>query len=167
MDYQRFSKWVSELPFGKRLNNAVYVYAESLASLGGELYDFVEQIRARLAIEPEFNLIKFYLSEFKLSFLSYPDFFEKPHPELHSSLTVNLASGGVRKHEYGKSDNPPILHRKETLLEPNHPLVQEFSSLTREEEAEGLYSVNRVIGFKRNWGTLVGSQRDLHTRAIG
>jgi DNA phosphorothioation-associated putative methyltransferase len=155
MDHQRFIKWIRELPFGKRLSSAVYVYAESLASDGCELHDFVEQIRGRLAIKPEFNLIKFYLSEFKLSFLSYPDFLHEPHPELKESLTVDLASGKVRRHDYSSSHNPPILHRKETMLEPDHPMKGTFLLLTEAEEAEGLYEDSRTIGFKRNWESLL------------
>jgi hypothetical protein len=38
-----------------------------------------------------YNLVKFHLNEFKLSFLSYPDFFDDPHPVLSQSLTVHLA----------------------------------------------------------------------------
>lgn len=158
MDFEQFIKWIRELPFGKRLNNAVYVYAESLASMGGELHDFVEEIRTRLAIEPEFNLIKFYLSAFKLSFLSYPGFLEDPHPELKKSLTVDLAAVKARRHDYSNSHNPPILHRKETFLDLNHPLVSRFKALTVEEEAAGLYGEPKIIGFKRNWESLLAAK---------
>jgi DNA phosphorothioation-associated putative methyltransferase len=118
----------------------------------------VEELRRRLGVAKVFNLVKFYLAEFKLSFLYYPDFFDEPHPELCESLTVHLATGKVRRHDYSESHNPPILHRKETLLPPDHPMAETFRSLTLAEEAEGLYEVSRIIGFKRNWESLLLSK---------
>jgi DNA phosphorothioation-associated putative methyltransferase len=155
MDQQRLTKWIDELPFGKRLNSAVYVYGDSLASIGGELHNFVEQIRARFSIGHCFNIIKFHLTEFKLSFLSYPKFFIEPHPELEEALTVDLAKSKVRRNDYSRSHNPPILHRKETMLEPDHPMWRAFHLLTQAEEEAGLYKETRTIGFRKNWETLL------------
>ncbi len=158
MDYHQFCKLINELPFGKRLNNALYVYVESLASMGGELYAFVKQVRDNLGIDTKFNIVKFYLSEFKISFLFYPDFLEEPHPVLRESLAVDLTSGKVRRQDYSSSHNPPILHRKETMLDPDHPKRDMFRVLTEAEEAKGLYEQSRTIGFKRNWEILLAAR---------
>ncbi|MFP4351178.1 MAG: DNA phosphorothioation-associated putative methyltransferase, partial [Desulfococcaceae bacterium] len=77
-----------------------------------------------------------------------------------------MATGKIRSFDYTASQNPPILHRKETLLPPNHPRVPEYTALTRAEEAEGLYQNPKIIGFKRNWETLLaekGLAYDDHT----
>lgn len=158
MDYQAYSKLVSELPLGKNLGKAVYIHKQSLIDCCDELGGFVEEIRHRLQVGHEFNVLKLFSTEYRISFLSYPDIFNDPHPELRSSVTLNLETGKVRRHDYSHSSNPPILHRKETLLDPAHPLVNEFKALTAQEEAEGLYRDTRTIGFKLNWESLLAAK---------
>jgi len=158
MKFDEYSQLVSEVPFGKKVNNALYLHVESLHSCPHQLQELVFETNKRVCAGHDYNVIKFYLFGFKISFLFYLDFFERPHPELHSSLTVDLTTGKVRKHEYSHSDNPPILHRKEALLEPRHPLIEKFSSLTRDEERAGLYNAKKIIGFKRNWESLLAAK---------
>lgn len=158
MDFPTYLQAIERLQFGKRLPGSVYIHVEALSVLSNDLSRFVEELRSRLGAGEAFNLIKFHLGEFKLSFLSYPDFYDNPHPELCESLTAHLATGRVRRHDYSKSHNPPILHRKETFLAPDHPLADIYSALTQAEEAEGLYEENHIIGFKRNWETLLLSK---------
>lgn len=45
------------------------------------------ELQARLAIGPEFYLLKFHLDSPKISFLSYPDFYQYPQPELQTAMT--------------------------------------------------------------------------------
>ena len=138
MDFILYKEQISTLSYGKRLNNAIYVYLESLLFENNKLSLFVEQVKSKIEVSPEYNVIKFILSEFRISFLEYSDFFKEPHPQLKSSITINLATGKIRNYNYSKSDNPPILHRKETLLEHRHPSILKFKALTEAEENEGL-----------------------------
>ena len=158
MNSEDYKHLISELPFGKRLKNARYLHLDFLADCSPQLQELVGMIKERMAIDRASNVIKFYLLEPKLSLLYYPDFFELPHPELRSSITVDFATGKVRKHDYQGSVNPPILHRKETLLPPEHPLVGKFQRLTKAEEAEGLYANSKTIGFKLNWESLLAAK---------
>lgn len=158
MDYEDYKHLISELPFGKQLKNAKYVHLDFLADCSPQLQELVGMIKERMTIDRTYNVIKFYLLEPKLSFLCYPDFFELPHPELHSSITVDFATGKVRKHDYQSSVNPPILHRKEALLPLEHPLIEKFKRLTKAEEAEGLYANSKTIGFKLNWESLLAAK---------
>ncbi|MDA1055736.1 MAG: hypothetical protein O3C40_35525 [Planctomycetota bacterium] len=52
----------------------------------------------------------------KVSYLSYPDFETDPHPALARSVKLNLRTRELDCWDYFSSDNPPILHRKETFL---------------------------------------------------
>ena len=155
MDFTLYKEKILILSYGKRLNNAFYVYLECLLSENNKLSSFVEQVKTKIEVPPEYNVIKFILSEFRISFLEYSDFFNKPHPQLKSSITINLATGKIRNYNYTKSDNPPILHRKETFLEPSHPSILKFKALTEAEEYEGLYENPKIIGFKKNWEHLL------------
>lgn len=158
MDFLRYSEAISNLPYGKHLPNAVYLHIEGLLAQDNDLSRFVEAFLRRFSVGEIYHLVKFHLNEFKLSFLSYPDFFDAPHPALSQSLIVHLATGKVRRHDYASSHNPPILHRKETFLPPDHSASEIFRSLTQAEEAAGLFEDGRIIGFKRNWEDLLLSK---------
>lgn len=52
---------------------------------------------------------------------------------------------------YAVSENPPVLHRKETILAADHPLREKFARLTRQQEAAGLLDESTTIGTRRGW----------------
>jgi DNA phosphorothioation-associated putative methyltransferase len=52
----------------------------------------------------------------QVSYLTYPDFDKDPHPVLRSAITVNLRKLTVDWRDFSRSDNPPLLHRKEEFL---------------------------------------------------
>ena len=53
--------------------------------------------------------------------------------------------------DYSASDNPPILHRKETFLPADHPLREKFARLTEQEERHGLLDDTATIGTSAGW----------------
>ena len=79
------------------------------------------QVVAAFQVGPEFNVIKFRTDELKISFLSYPRFFDDPHPALRHAITIDLVRGKARHTDYADNPNPPILHRKEAFLPAEHP----------------------------------------------
>jgi DNA phosphorothioation-associated putative methyltransferase len=166
MKLSEYQKSVSDLAFGKQLPTAVYVYWGENADFGKELNLLVAMLAARHELGTQFNVIKFRTDELKLSFLSYPQFMEDPHPALRHAVTIDLVTGKARQTDYTNNHNPPILHRKETFLPENHPARATFEALTRAEEAVGLYEHTATIGFKLNWEQLLakkGVEVDNHT----
>ena len=111
----------------------------------------VAELRKRMEIGSEFNLLKFHTASPKISFLAYPDFEKRPHPALKEAIIVDLVTGKTRRDDYRTRANPPILHRKETFLPPEHPLHGKFAKLTRQEEDAGLLEDTSWIGFRLNW----------------
>ena len=161
MNSSHFLQLVTTLPFGKRLPRATYVYAPTSDNLPVELGAMVDALRARNELNERFNVLKF-SHDYAISFLSYPDFFTDPHPMLVESLHVTLATGKVKRLQYDKCSNPPILHRKECFLPAGHPDIPMLSHLTHQEEDAGLYAQPRAIGFKRNWLKLLRSKGLTH-----
>ncbi len=155
MTFSTLKTHLKSLPCGKKLNHSVYIVEESLQLVDVELYKFIADLKTRVEAGSEYNIIKFFTNEFKISWLSYPAFFTVFHPALKKSLTLNIATGKTRKFNYNKSLNPPILHRKETFLHPGHPQIEAFTKLTKQEETYGLYENPRTIGFKLNWEKLL------------
>tara|TARA_R110002072_G_scaffold8726_3_gene43713 strand:+ start:3067 stop:4950 length:1884 start_codon:yes stop_codon:yes gene_type:complete len=156
MDYEQFSDLVKQVPIGKRLPEAIYIHQTAIGLLPKQLTAFVLKITKALNINSkQWQLLKLYKRDFKLTLLSYPTFFDEPYPSLSKSYTVDLSKLAVREANYGKSDNPPILHRRETFVAPDHPQIAFFSSFTQEGEAIGLYENTRIIGFKLSWERII------------
>ena len=158
MDVAAIRIAIGTLPYGKRLPTAIYVLDETGEHLPTVLRNLCAELRRRLEIGPEFNLIKFHTDQPRISFLSYPSFFDDPHPSLIASVLIHLATGQVRRDHYGNRANPPILHRKETFLHSAHPKADFFSALTRAEEEAGLLAETARIGFRLNWERLLTSR---------
>jgi hypothetical protein len=54
-------------------------------------------------------------------------------------------------YDYAPDGNPPILHRKEALVAPDHPLYTKFARLTQQEERHGLLADPAGIGTQAAW----------------
>ena len=150
---------VGKIVNGKRLPDAIYLHKSAFENEDFQMRDFLS-VRISTIKEDKFtwNIIKLFRREFKISLLYYPDFFSSAYPELHSSVVLDLADGTYRKRNYENSPNPPILHRKETFILPDHPSASLFRELTREGELAGLYNDVKSIGFRKNWNDLLASK---------
>ncbi len=137
---------------GKLLPNALYVHRTALESLDPLLRVYEGCARAYLGEIEGANLIKLHRQSGKVSYLVYPDFETDPHPALLRSIKLNLRSREIDSLDYARSANPPILHRKETFLPPDHPLRSKFERLTRQEERAGLLDETATIGTQAGWG---------------
>lgn len=154
MTLTEFQEAVSQLPFGKRLPGATYIFQDWAAPtpVGSEALDkLITGLRCRFHLGPEFNVLKFRSHELKVSFLCYRDFMEVPHPSLNSAVTIDLVTNQIRRTNYSENPNPPILHRKELFLPVTHSHWSTFEALTQAEELAGLYEKTSTIGFRLNW----------------
>lgn len=136
---------------GKLTPAALYVHESALESLSPILRLFEGCARAYIGRAEGANLIKLHRSEPKVSYLGYPEFESDPHPALASSLTVHFQTFRVKARDYTSYKNPPVLHRKETFLLPDHRDRHKFARLTRIEEQKGLYEDASRIGTRDGW----------------
>ena len=140
MEYHQFKQLVNQITIGKKLPDSIYTHESAIVAVPETLSKLIFKIADALKIpDDDWNIIKFYRRDFKVAFLSYPSFESSSYPPLQHSYTVDLAKLAMRKSEYGKSDNPPILHRKETFVDESYPLRTLCEELTKEGEAAGLY----------------------------
>lgn len=93
-----------------------------------------------------------------VSYLSYPDFWDNPHPPLASSYSVSLVEQKFDFRRYDNRKNRPILHRKETFIDKGHPQYSEFLATTRAEEKAGFYEDPSRIGTEEQWLNLIKSK---------
>jgi len=156
---------------GKKLPDALYVHPSAEEQLGTLTRLLIFAAR-QVVGDVEYDLVKVTGDGRRVSFLKYDDFDGSPHPELQYSVLVYLPKADYSIRGYTDSLNPPILHRKETFIDPLHPRYAEFADLTRQEEEHGLLS-RPDIGTKVKWEELLtreGLQIEAHTlasRAMG
>ena len=159
MDFKLFKEAVKLIPIGKHLPDAVYIHESAIDTLPKLLGAHFAKTIINLGLEDEdWNILKFFKRDHKVTLLNYPEFFNDAYPSLHTSYTIDFELNKFRKAEYIKSSNPPILHRKEAFIKPEHPDASLFKAITKEGEAIGLYENTSRIGFKQNWKRLIKSK---------
>jgi len=138
-------------PVGKLLPNSLYVHRTALESLEPLLRAYEGCGRAYLGEIEGANIVKLHRFSGKISYLVYPDFETDPHPALLRSVKLSLRTREIECYEYADNQNPPILHRKESFLHPEHPSYAKFSRLTRQEDKHGLLDETTTIGTRAGW----------------
>jgi DNA phosphorothioation-associated putative methyltransferase len=136
---------------GKLTAGSLYVHVSAVPLLSPVLRIYEGCARAYIGAVEGANIVKLNHRWPQVSYLAYPEFERDPHPVLFASLVVPLQTFHIQYREYMQSTNPPILHRKETFLPPNHPMRQKFERLTKQEEKYGLYEDTKTIGTKDGW----------------
>ncbi len=145
-----------ESKVGKKLPTAFYVHVSALQTLSPVLVIYENCARRTLENIDEATLVKVSLHQPKISYLFYPDFDTDAHPALQTSIQINLATGEVKYFDYSNSENPPVLHRKETFVAADYPNYEKFARLTRCEEKWGLLDNTSVIGTREGWLKYLG-----------
>ncbi|MBK1644821.1 peptidase M15 [Thiocapsa imhoffii] len=142
---------------GKTVAGRHYLHRSLLERSSGAIAELVARARERLPAEAceRFDLVRVDLEAGEVAFLHYPAFFEEPFPALRDSWRVLIATGEVGYRTYADSLNPPILHRKELMLAPDHPQWSEFAALTEQAESIGLFDDPKRIGYRRQWDASV------------
>lgn len=140
---------------GKLTPQALYVHRTALADLSPELRVYEGCARALVGDIPEATLIKLGRREPVVSYLSYPTFDKDPHPALSTSYTVKFRSLKATFRDYRQSENPPILHRKETFVGEDYPGIEKFARLTKQEEQKGLLEDTARIGTRDGWNSVL------------
>ncbi|MEA5617931.1 DNA phosphorothioation-associated putative methyltransferase [Cronbergia sp. UHCC 0137] len=150
-ELRAIANYCQNCQFGKLLPDAFYIHILALSSLDPLLQKYENRARSIVSQVEKATLVKFSLSKPKISYLFYPDFDTDPHPALQTSIHVDLETLEIGYRDYSNSENPPILHRKETFVTPEYPLYEEFAALTRSQVDLGLLDNSQGIGTKMGW----------------
>lgn len=144
---------------GKLTPTALYVHRSALDRLPLLLRAFEGCARGYVGEVEGANVVKLYRREPKISYLSYPRFDEDAHPALSFSLNVDLRAFRLKTRRFVGQPNPPILHRKECFLAPDHPRRSTYERLTRSEEKAGLLEKTDTIGLRRGWENVLAEKK--------
>jgi DNA phosphorothioation-associated putative methyltransferase len=142
------------ISIGKRVFDDLYLHVSAIDSVRDEAHQAL--IKAAFKCIPEdqtsmINVVKLNLRTGKISLLEYEPFEESAFPTLQGGWVIEPSSDSPTYRTYRTSLIPPVLHRKELLVEPNYPGREEWQRLTVEAEELGLFDNTRTIGFRKNW----------------
>ena len=152
MDFVTYFETLKSVSIGKKLVGAIYVHYDALTELPVPLQSMVRRVAEAFAIGADgFNIVKLSTTEYRLSYLLYPDFESSPYPALQHSHTVDLETEAHRYTSYADAGNPPILHHRELFLSVDDPRRQVFKVFTEEGERIGAYKNTRGIGTLKGW----------------
>jgi len=136
---------------GKKTSGALWIHVSALSQID-PLLRLYEGCASRTIGRMEgATLIKFYTHKPKISYLFYPDFNSKPHPSLHTVMQVDLRDLQVSYQDFDLTNNPPILHQKESFVAPEHPYYEKFAKLSQQEETWGLHDDMKAIATRQGW----------------
>jgi len=145
---------------GKKMPTAIYIHKScAVEPLIPKLLDqlineagclVIDSGNNWLANEDNWDVAKVASDGSSVSFLTYPGFTEIRNPILSRSVCVNFDKGTVKVTDYGSRRNPPILHRKEQMMEASQLLYATFAEQTAEDEALGLLG-RPGIGTLNGW----------------
>ncbi len=145
------SKACQAATVGKLTYDALYIHSSAVGELQPILRVYEGCARAYIGDVSGANIIKLHRHNPQISYLSYPEFDEDPHPALNSSLVVPLRTFNIQHYDYSESSNPPILHRKEHFVPDWYMGKAKFTKLTKSEEKAGLYENTNIIGTRNGW----------------
>ncbi|MFC5496290.1 DNA phosphorothioation-associated putative methyltransferase [Caenimonas terrae] len=144
---------------GKSVGDSLYVHLSARMLVTNEAWRaLIEQGLATLQPDArgKVNVAKVSKSTRRLSFLEYSNFDSEPFPVLRAAWTSQDASNSnFAFRSYAQALNPPILHRKELLVAPDHPYRKAWAQITEIAEGLGLFDDTRTIGFRLNWERLI------------
>lgn len=139
---------------GKKIFDDLYLHISAIDAL--PVQSQKDLISAAFDVIPEdarsgINVIKLNVRSGRISLLKYDGFDSSPFPVLLGSWVIEPNSEKSSYRTYQDSLNPPILHRKELLVNENYPDRHEWCRITAQAEEIGLFENVRTIGFQKNW----------------
>ena len=148
------------MTIGKRVADDLYLHNTAVAdALDERLYSFAKLARDLIESVNNPNVLKVSFRTNKLSWLEYEDFDGMPFPRLLASWTFDMGNDAAPSYRsYRSSLNPPILHRKELLVDPLYPGRDDWIELTKVAESLGLFENKTTIGFQLNWTKIIESK---------
>ena len=150
-DFNLIQTYCQISALGKLLPGALYIHISAFNYLHPLLRLYENYATRHIGRINGANLIKINTEQPRISYLFYPDFDTEAHPILKASIQLDITTGNLTYRDYEDSENPPILHRKETFVTPQYPNYQEFKQLTKQEVRLGLLNNTYPIGTLKGW----------------
>ena len=136
---------------GKVVGGASYFHQSAIYLIDNYYQDLIAKASILNENSCKWNVVKFDKREnYKLSFLEYQCFNDYAFPCLEKSYQIHLSDLTFKSRNHSDK-NPPVLHRKELLIDPSHHNYEVFGNLTKELEKFGAFKNITKLGTKLRW----------------
>ena len=150
MDPSSYLRIINLIEGGKRISRDVYLHIAHPSATRFLVAVAFEKLTSG-TVSDEANVIRIGLApeQPNMSFLCYRNFFEAPFPELQWSQKwqFSKAPGPIRR----ETNNPPIIHRKELLLQEDDPRRPQYAAVTDALVKAELLPAKDFIGRRSQW----------------
>jgi len=150
-DLQNLQDLAHDIPFGQKSSQDFLIHISCLDSLPTLLRLYEGCASRNFGRLEETNLIRFSWRKPVITYLACPDFDQVAHPVILHSMTVSLNTLNITYRDYHEEENPPIIHQKDSLVDPQYPNYDKFTRLTRQEKQWGLLTDLHQIGRQMAW----------------
>ncbi|MCL1470318.1 DNA phosphorothioation-associated putative methyltransferase [Argonema antarcticum] len=150
-DLSIIAKCCEESAIGHKRANSLYIHVSALSQLDYRLRIYEGCASRTIGRMDGATLIKFHTNKPKISYLFYPYFDTEPHPVLYTSMHIDLRDLHVTYRDYEDFEDPPVWHRKETVITPDYPGYHKFAKLSQQEENRGLFDDWNAIKTLKGW----------------
>ena len=143
---------LKKIPFkGKLVGGASYFHKSAIHIINNHFRELISKASTLNENSCKWNVVKFDNQDSnRLSFLKYQSFDDFAFPCLEKSYQVNLNELTFKSRNHSKT-NPPVLHRKELLIDPARSDYKKFESLTKTLEKFGAFKNITKLGTKLRW----------------
>ena len=136
---------------GKVIGGSSYFHQSALHIIDSQYRDLIAKATILNVNSCKWNVVKFDNQDRnRLSLLEYQCFNDNEFPCLEKSYQVNLKELTFKSRKHSKT-NPPVLHRKELLIDPACLDYQKFESITKTLEKFGAFKNISKLGTKLRW----------------
>ncbi|MGB2925427.1 MAG: DNA phosphorothioation-associated putative methyltransferase [Limnothrix sp.] len=136
-DMQNLADIAQRSPVGICSKKALVVHVSALEQLDPILRLYEGCASRTVGRLENVTLVRFYLHEPKIAYISCADFDRDPHPCWQMAMQIGLQNLKVRYKEYD-SDFAPVVQRKDRLVAQDYPLSEKFARRSQQEEDWGL-----------------------------
>lgn len=152
---------VKQIKVGKRVGGDIYFHRDAISTLAPQMQSMLSSLIQQYAPNTPFDILKISPKALTLSLLSSPSFFESSYPTVQASQTISFkqAPPTSTMARYDERTSPPIYHRTETFLPPQHPRYAELAGRTKRAEELGLYQGEmQKLGNQAAWDEWLAEQ---------
>ena len=136
-DLQNLADIAQKSKIGICSNKALLVHISALEELDPMLRLYEGCASRTVGRLENVSLVRFYLHEPKIAYISCADFDKDPHPRWQMAMQIGLQDLKVRYKEYDP-DFSPVVQRKDRLVPEDYSLYEKFAKLSQQEEDWGL-----------------------------
>lgn len=135
---------------GKIVNNQRYLHISGQFLLSDEEQEIIRSA-GEIIGNFDWNVVRLDLkNQDNVSLMQYEKFDVEAFPALLKSHKINTIKASYTSLNHSKK-NPPILHRKELLIDPDLDEYEVYSRLTKKLEALGAFTNMHKYGTRQRW----------------